>query len=54
MKQIEKLQIFDLIYFLYKNSFGDDGFQNMFGYQPTFEKLELQEDNGAEYGILGN
>ena len=43
------LQIFDLRYFLVKNVFGDDGFQNRFVYQETLNKLQLREDNGTDY-----
>ena len=32
----------DLSYFLDKNVFDDDGFQNMFVYQPTFNMLDLK------------
>ena len=35
-EKIENLNIFDLSYFIGKNIFGDDGFQNMFIYQPRF------------------
>lgn len=35
---------FDLIYFLGKNVFGDDGFQNVFFYQPIFSTLDLKGD----------
>ena len=35
-EKIEKLQTFNLFYFLGKNVVGDDGFQNKFVYQPIF------------------
>ena len=44
--KIVKLETNDLNYFLGKNFFGDDGSQNMFVYQPTFNMLEL---NRQEY-----
>ena len=31
--------------------FGDDGFQNIFVYQPTFNMLELKEDKSTEYVV---
>ena len=31
--------------------FGDDGFQNMFVYQTTFNMLKWKEDNDTEYVI---
>ena len=37
-----KLETNDLNYFLGKIFFGDDGSQNMFVYQPTFNMLELK------------
>ena len=43
------LQIFDLSYFLGKNVFGDDGFQNRLVYQETLNTLELREDKGTDY-----
>ena len=48
-EKIEKLQTFDLSYFLEKNFFGNDGFQNMFGYQPRFNMLDLKEDKNIRY-----
>ena len=33
--------------------FGDDGFQNMFVYQSTFDMLELKIDNGTMF-LVGN
>ena len=50
-EKIKKLKTFDLNFFLGKNIFGDDVFQNMFIYQPAFNTLELQEDKSAEYVI---
>ena len=38
-EKIEKLQTFHLSYFLGKNVFGDDGFQNIFAHEPTFSTL---------------
>ena len=38
--KIVKLQTYDLSYFLGKNFFGDDVFQNMFLYQKTLSKSE--------------
>ena len=31
------------------NFFVDDGFQNMFFYQPTLDTLELKKDRGSDY-----
>ena len=42
-----KLQTHDLSFF--KTFFGDDGFQNVFFYQQTLDKLELEKDKGPEY-----
>ena len=50
-ERIEKLKMFDLSYFLGKNVFGDDVFQNVFVYQATLSKLELKEDKNTEYVI---
>ena len=33
----------DLSYFLGKIDFGDDGFQNIFVYQPSFSTLKLKK-----------
>ena len=40
-----KLQAFDLTFwgFFGKHFFGDDGFQNIFVYQPTLNMLELKK-----------
>ena len=45
-----KLQAFDSSYFYGKNVFGDDGFQSMFVYQPTFNTLESKKEKGIGYG----
>ena len=42
------MQTFDLSYFLGKLFFGDDGFRNMFVYQPKLITLESKEDKGIE------
>ena len=42
-EKIEKMQIFDLSCFLGQKFFGDDGFQNMFVYQPTFSTLDIKK-----------
>ena len=49
--KVIKLKTYDLIQFLGKIFFGDDGFQNMFVYQPTFNMLELKIDKGTDYVI---
>ena len=51
--KIVKLQTHDLCYFLGKIFFGDDGFQNMFVYQPKpkLDTLELKEDKVNDYVI---
>ena len=41
----------DLIYFLGQNILDDDGFHNVFVYQPTLNKLELKEDKGTDYAV---
>ena len=41
--KIIKLKSFGSIYFHGKNLFVDDGFQNMFGCQPTFNTFELKK-----------
>ena len=46
---MEKLQMFDLSYFLGKLYFCDDDFGNMFVNEATFNMLELKEDKGTEY-----
>ena len=48
-----KLQT-DLSYFVAKNFFGDDGFQNMFVYQPTLDTLKLKNDKGTDYVLVGS
>ena len=52
--KIEKLATLDLSYFLGKSFFGDDSFQNMFAYQPTFSNSELKEDKCTDYFFTGN
>ena len=47
--KIVKLETRDLSYFLGKNFFCDDGFQNIFVYQPTADTLELKKDKGTDY-----
>ena len=37
-----KLQTHDLTYFLGKNFLDNDGFQNMFVYQPTFNVMDFK------------
>ena len=49
--KVIKLKTYDLIHFLGKIFFGDDGFQNMFVYQPTFNPLELKIEKGTDYVI---
>ena len=46
--KIVKLKTYDLTYFLGKNIFSDQGPQNMFVYQPTYNTLELREDKGID------
>ena len=41
--EIMKLEAFDWSYFHGKFLFGDDGFQNVLIYQPTFNTLELKK-----------
>ena len=50
--KIVKMQTHDLSYFPETKVFGDDDFQKMFVYQPTFSMLKLNEDKGTEY-IIG-
>ena len=38
-----------LVFFQGKNFFGDDGFQNMFVYQPIFNMLKLKPDKFNDY-----
>ena len=49
-KKIEKLQAFDLNYFLEKNCFLWLWFPKHI-YQPIFSRLDLKEDKGTEYTI---
>ena len=52
ISNLEKhLEAFDSSCFHGKNLFGDDGFQNIFVYQPTFNTLELKKDKGTEFVI---
>ena len=51
IEKIEKLQTLDLNYFLGRYFFDDDGFQNMFVYQPIFNTFDLKKDKGTEYVI---
>ena len=44
---IVKLQTYDFL-----NVFGNDGFQNMFVYQPVLSMLEFKQDKGTKY-IIG-
>ena len=44
-----KLQTYDLSYSLGQFSFGDDGSQNMFVYQPALDTLELKKDKNTDY-----
>ena len=46
-----KLEPLDSSYFHSKTFFGDDGFQNMFVYQATFNTLEFKKDKGTDYVI---
>ena len=50
-EKIEKLQTLNLNYFLGRYFFDDDGFQNMFVYQPIFNTFDLKKDKGTEYVI---
>ena len=43
-----KVEEFYSSYFLSKNIFGNDGVQNMFVYQSTFNMIELNIDKGTE------
>ena len=57
-EKIEKLKTFDLSFFIGKNIFGGDDFQNMFVYQLTLNTLELNSHNiklsGYKVGIQFN
>ena len=46
-----KLQTHDLSCFLGRKFYGDDGFQNIFVYQPLFSMLELRKDKGTDYAF---
>ena len=52
--EIVKLQTLDLSYFLGQNFFGDDGFQNMFVYQPALSMLELKRTRALIKFSFGN
>ena len=52
--KIIKLQKYDLSYFLGRNSFGDDGFQNTFVYQPKFNTFELKKTRALIMLSVGN
>ena len=49
-----KLQTYDLSYFLGRNSFGDNSFQNTFVYQPKFNTLELKKTRALIMLSVGN
>ena len=46
-----KLQIDDLSNFLGKSVFGDDGFGNIFVYQPTLDTLKIKKDKSTDYNL---
>ena len=54
MMEIEKLKKFNLSYFLGENCFGYDGFQNTFGNEPTYSKLDLDKTNKMNILMLVN
>ena len=47
--KIGKLGTHDSSYFLDKNDFGNDGFQNMFVYEPGLITFELKKDKSTDY-----
>ena len=47
--KIVKLETRDSNFFLAKYFFGDDGFQNMFVYEPILDTLDLKKDKGTDY-----
>ena len=47
--KIVKLETHGVSYFLGKKFLGDNGPQNMFIYQPTYNTLELKKDMGTDY-----
>ena len=52
-KKVKAILTKDYSFFLGKIYFtSNDGLQNMFVYQPTFNVLELKKDKGTEY-IIG-
>ena len=52
--KIVQLQAFDSGYFYGKIFFGDDGFQNIFVYQPTYSNLELKRTRVLNMSLVGN
>ena len=49
--RITKSETVSSSYFHGKILLGDDGFQNMLVYQPTFNRLELKKDKRSDYVI---
>ena len=47
--KIGKLGTHDSSYFLDENDFGNDGFQNMFVYEPGLITFELKKDKSTDY-----
>ena len=52
--KIVKPQMHDLSSFLDENVFGDDGFQNMFIYKPTFHTVQLKKDKAQIMFLVEN
>ena len=54
MKKRNSKRMIETIFF--KKFLGDDGFQNMFIYQPLFDTttLELKKYKGTDYVLVGN
>ena len=48
---MEKVITLNLSYVIGKKIFSDDGFQNMFVYQPTFHVLYVKDDKSTEHVI---
>ena len=46
-----KLQMLDLVFFYDKHFFDDDGFQNMFAYQPAFSVLQVKKGKDIDFVI---
>ena len=46
---MEKVITLNLSYVIGKKNFSDDGFQNIFVYQPTFHMLYLKDDMSNEH-----